>query len=293
MNPSESIVPSFLQPGDAICLAAPARFVTQEQVDDAVNWIEKAGYSPIIPEGILERSGQFGGDDAHRAKQLNDAFRDESARAIWAMRGGYGCGRVLPYLDATAFRANPKWIIGFSDITALHAWAHKQGVASLHAPVANTMGLVDESDRARMWSILRGEVSLEGAPVIGGNLSVLYSLLGTDYFPDANGAWILLEDLDEYLYHIDRMLLAFRLAGVFEGAKGILMGSFTDLHDNTIADGQSVDNPFGLNIKEIVEYHCPRELPIVWDVPVGHGPKNEAIALGLGSERIVEWKGGI
>lgn len=293
MNPTSIIVPSFLKPGDGICLATPARFVTEEQVHRAVQWIEESGFQAIIPGGILERSGQFGGDDSHRAQQLNDAFRDERAHAIWAMRGGYGCGRLLPYLDAKAFRANPKWIIGFSDITALHAWAQKQGVASLHAPVANTMGLVDESDRARMWSILRGEASHEGAPVIGGNLSVLYSLLGTDYFPDANGSWILLEDLDEYLYHIDRMLLAFRLAGVFEGAKGILMGSFTDLHDNTIADGQSVDNPFGLNIREIVEYHCPRELPIVWDVPVGHGPKNEAIALGLGSERILEWKGGI
>jgi muramoyltetrapeptide carboxypeptidase len=121
--------------------------------------------------------------------------------------------------------------------------------------------------------------------VVGGNLSVLYSLLGTPYFPDVRGCVLLLEDLDEYLYHLDRMLLAFRLAGIWEQVAGVAVGSFTDIRDNTRAFGQSVDNPFGRSVQEIFEDQIrPQhpDLPIVWDLPVGHGPVNRPVVLGCG-----------
>ena len=289
MNHQTYRIPALLEPGAGILLAAPARFVTESQVEEAVASIRTAGFKPIVPEGLLQRAGQFGGDDAHRASTLNAGFRNDEVRAIWAMRGGYGCGRILPLLDAPAFQLDPKWLIGFSDVTALHSWAQGQGVASLHAPVANTFAGSPESSKERFWKALMSEIPAAREPVVGGNLSVLYSLLGTPYFPDCTGAWLVLEDLDEYLYHIDRMLLAMRLAGVFDKAHGLLMGDFSDLHDNTIADGQGIDNPFGQSIAEMVQTHWPQEKPIHWGVPVGHGDQNESLVLGAGLNQGGHW----
>jgi muramoyltetrapeptide carboxypeptidase len=273
--------PKPLQPGDKIQLVAPARFATSTAIEEAAQDVTAAGFTPVLTEGLPARDGQFGGSDAHRAAELNAAFRDPSIRAVWAMRGGYGCARLLPLLDAEAFRADPTWIIGFSDITALHGWADRQGVAALHAPVATTYARTENKEA--MWAKLMAPAAATDQPaVVGGNLSVLYSLLGTPYFPEVTGRWLLLEDLDEYLYHIDRMLCALRLAGVFERAHGLLMGSFSDLHDNTIASGQTADNPFSRSVPEMVAEHVPAGLPVVWDVPVGHGDRNDAVVLGVG-----------
>ena len=278
---SNRTVPLLLQPGDQIQLVAPARFTTPESVENTAEVVREAGFEPVVSQGLLARDGQFGGSDSHRAAELNAAFRDPSIRAVWAMRGGYGCARLLPLLDAPAFAADPTWIIGFSDITALHAWADRQGAAALHAAVATTYARTENKEA--MWSKLMAPAPASGQPaVVGGNLSVLYSLLGTPFFPEVTGRWLLLEDLDEYLYHVDRMLCALRLAGVFERAHGLLMGTFSDLHDNTIASGQTQDNPFSRSVPEMVAEHVPAGLPVVWDVPVGHGDRNEAVVLGVG-----------
>ena len=288
-------IPKALQPGDGVLLAAPARFVTAEQVAAAEAHVRFAGFTPIVYDGLLERSGQFGGSDAHRSNYLNAGFADAQVRAIWAMRGGYGCGRLLPLLDAEAFAADPTWLVGFSDITALHGWAQLQGIASLHASVASTYGQASAPIQQGMWEALeqRGVGPEAGhAAVVGGNLSVLYSLLGTPYFPPIEGAWLLLEDLDEYLYHVDRMLLAFRLAGVYDRVRGVLVGGFTDLHDNTIADGQAVDNPFGQDVWQMLAEHVPADTPVVQGVPVGHLAENESVILGVASAKSVHWTRG-
>ena len=288
-------IPKALQPGDGVLLAAPARFVTAEQVAAAEAHVRSAGYTPIVYDGLLERSGQFGGSDAHRSNYLNAGFADAQVRAIWAMRGGYGCGRLLPLLDAEAFAADPTWLVGFSDITALHGWAQVQGIASLHAPVASTYGQASESIQRGMWEALEQREDgreTEDAAVVGGNLSVLYSLLGTPYLPPIDGAWLLLEDLDEYLYHVDRMLLAFRLAGVFDRVRGVLVGGFIDLHDNTIADGQAVDNPFGQDVQQMLAQHVPANTPVVQGISVGHLAENESVILGAASAKSVHWTRG-
>ena len=288
-------IPKALQPGDGVLLAAPARFVTAEQVVAAEAHVRAAGFTPIVYDGLLERAGQFGGSDAHRSNYLNAGFADAQVRAIWAMRGGYGCGRLLPLLDADAFAADPTWLVGFSDITALHGWAQVQGIASLHAPVASTYGQASARIQQGMWQALEqkedGREAGETA-VVGGNLSVLYSLLGTPYFPPIEGAWLLLEDLDEYLYHVDRMLLAFRLAGVFDRVRGVLVGGFTDLHDNTIADGQAVDNPFGQDVRQMLAEHVPANTPVVQGISVGHLADNESVILGVASAKSVHWTRG-
>lgn len=283
-----SIRPTYLNPGDKIMLVAPSWFASPTVIQDATSAVITAGFTPVTPPGLDERDHQFGGSseypggsDSQRAELLNSAFRDPSIRAVFALRGGYGSGRLLPLLDSTAYISDPKWIIGFSDITTLHAWSTNLGIASLHAPVANFLNSTLSSDVDALWSSLRGDFSITpDVKITGGNLSVLYSLLGTPYFPDVSGSHLFLEDLDEYLYHIDRMFLAFKLAGIFEKADGLIIGTFKDLKDNTIADGQSIDNPFGLTIEEIISSHLPTGYPVKYDNPMGHGERNYPIVLG-------------
>ena len=278
-------MPEPLQPGDHVMLAAPARHVTKVQVDAATEAIEAGGFTAVMPEGLLAQQGQFGGSDAHRARVMNQGFESLKIKAIWVMRGGYGCARILPLLNQQAFSDAPTWMVGFSDATALHAWANRLGVMTLHAPVANTFSSCADREKQAFWrSLTAPHAGGEESLVVGGNLSVLYSLMGTPYFPNLKGNWLLIEDVDEYLYHVDRMMLAFRLAGILDEVKGVLVGSFTQLHDNTIASGQSTNNPFGQTLGEIIVSHVPSNKPIHWDLPIGHGTKNVPVVLGASWE---------
>ena len=296
-------LPRPLVPGDAIALVTPSRFADDATWEAAAAAVRAAGFTPVFPPpDARPRDGSLGGTDSDRAAALNAAFRDPSIRAVWALRGGYGAARLLPLLDPAPFRADPTWIVGFSDITALHAWAAAQGVGALHASVALTLDRVPPMDRAALWTALVAASPLEAAapafdkgtsninlnpesgaaafsaaerrlcPVTGGNLSVLYSLLGTPWFPEVRGRWLFLEDLDEYMYHLDRMFCAFRLAGVFEEVAGVALGGFTELHDHEV--------PFGRDLAGIVRDHVPEGVPVVWGVAAGHGDRNAPLVLG-------------
>jgi muramoyltetrapeptide carboxypeptidase len=276
-----SIRPKYLKSGDKIMLVAPARFASPATIQDAASAVLAAGFTPVIPPDLDSRDHQFAGSDSHRAYHLNSAFRDQSIRAVFALRGGYGSGRLLPILDSSAYIADPTWIIGFSDITALHSWSTNLGISSLHAPVASTLSSTIPADVEAIWSNLRGEFDFNpNVKFTGGNLSVLYSLLGTPYFPNVSESYLFLEDIDEYLYHIDRMFLAFKLAGIFEKADGLIIGTFSDLRDNTITDGQTLDNPFGLDLREIISAHVPSDYSVKYDNPMGHGERNYPLVLG-------------
>jgi len=277
----ERKLPQFLKPEDKIMLVAPARFASRELIEESATLIRAAGFIPVIPAGLESRENQFGGSDSHRAEVLNSAFRDPTIRAVFALRGGYGSGRLLPLLDSTAFLADPTWIIGFSDITTLHAWSNNLGIASLHGPVASTVPITSPEDVGLIWSTLKGSAPIKPTTtIVGGNLSVLYSLLGTPYFPNLDNSFLLLEDVDEYLYHFDRMFLAFRLAGVFLKANGLIIGTFSDIKDNTISHGQYSDNPFGRTVEEIIADHVPKNYPVKLNNPMGHGERNFPVILG-------------
>ena len=277
-------LPQPLTPGSCVALVAPARFASPELLESAATTISDWGYEPVIAEETRARDRQFGGTDAQRASALNAAFRDPDVGAVWALRGGYGCTRLLPLLDGRALQTHPTWITGFSDITALHGWASGLGVAALHAPVASTLASTDASDveaLREVWRTGRPAAPQGSRRVVGGNLSVLYALLGTPHMPPLEGRWLLLEDLDEYLYHLDRMFVAFAQAGVFEAVEGVMVGTFTDLRDNTKAFGQAVDNPFGRTARDIIEEHVVGcGCAVEWDVPVGHGTRNAPLVLG-------------
>jgi muramoyltetrapeptide carboxypeptidase len=275
------VAPKPLKTGDKIALVAPARFATSQLINEASQLVEKAGFTPVVFDGLDSRLNQFGGDDEHRANLLNQAFRNDSIRAVLALRGGYGSARLLPLLDSQAYLNDPTWIVGFSDITALHAWSNNLGVASLHAPVASTMKSTHAEDVEWVWETLKGNPPrVFDGTIVGGNLSVLYSLMGTPYFPDCTNSYLFIEDLDEFTYHIDRMMVSLKLGGVFEQARGLIVGSFTDLKDNTKEFSQSVDNPFGLEYKEIINSHVPKGYLVQFDMPMGHGERNYPIILG-------------
>ena len=277
-------LPPPLTPGSRVALVAPARFASPELLESAATIISDWGYEPVIADETRARHGQFGGTDAQRASALNVSFRDPSIGAVWALRGGYGCTRLLPLLDGQALQAHPTWITGFSDITALHGWASGLGVASLHAPVASTLASTEDEDVSALAEVLKtGDPTLDqlDRAVVGGNLSVLFAMLGTPHMPPLEGKWLLLEDVDEYLYHLDRMLVAFTQAGVWDQVAGVMVGSFTDMRDNTLAHGQSVDNPFGMTAEDILASHLgPANCPVEWDVAAGHGARNAPFILG-------------
>lgn len=277
-------IPPPLKEGDAVAVIAPARFATEGQITQAIDRIESWGLKAVVHPSTHARDGQFGGDDRQRSEAFNDALRDPNVRALWAIRGGYGCTRLLPYLDQEALLNDPKWLVGFSDVTALHGWASNLGVASLHGPVLNTMDSTDPEDLRAMRDLLftsKPSFHQGNRRVVGGNLSVLYALCGTPHMPPLDGRWLLVEDLDEYLYHIDRMLVSLKLAGVFQQVEGLMLGSFLDLKDNTIACGQSVDNPFGNTVEDMVRAHVSAlGIPVEWDVPSGHGSRNLPLVLG-------------
>jgi muramoyltetrapeptide carboxypeptidase len=284
--------PPALRPGDTIALAAPARFCTAEQVNAMCDLIANNGFEPHIPDNLLAREHQMAGNDTHRAAVLNTLMHNQQVKAILCMRGGYGSARLLPFL-ALSGGWSPPYLCGFSDITALHAAIQGRGGVSLHSPVGTTLLTAPPSVQQQFFDVLRGtctSVEAEATAIqrgkatgklVGGNLSVLYSLQGTPWFPTMDGAILLIEDIDEMRYHLDRMLTNFRQAGVFDRIAGLVAGNFTALRDNTRAFGFDTDNPFGADAREIIQNAVQGyDFPVCFDFPCGHETTNFTLPLG-------------
>ena len=242
----------YLKKGDRVALAAPARAVSPEEMAPAVARLESWGLEVQVPDGLYEREGQLAGSDAHRTQLMQQLLDDDTVRAIFCCRGK---------LDFTKFLQHPKWIVGYSDVTVLHSHIHKVlGTPSLHATMPINMSGEETPATRTMHDFLFGTrrdivdyewepsaLNREGvasAPVVGGNLSILYSLCGSRSQIDTRGKILLIEDLDEYLYHIDRMMLNLKRCGMLVGLAALLVGGLTDMHDNTV--------PFGRTAAQIV-----------------------------------------
>lgn len=282
--------PPFLKAGSKIAIAATARKVSWEEIQPACTFLESKGFKPIIPEGLFSEQNQFAGSDEHRANLLQQLLNDSSIEAILIARGGYGTVRMIDQLNWEKFRLNPKWIIGFSDITVLlNHINHQIGYAGIHGPMAFNFQpeRFEENSAKRLVNLIqgqgnsftfpaherntwRGESALEGT-LFGGNLSVIYSLLGSpSLFKPENGL-LFLEDLDEYLYHLDRMMMGLKRAGFLNGLKGILVGDMSDMKDNLV--------PFGKNALEIIAEHAG-SIPLVAGLPCGHEKRNLPLVMG-------------
>ncbi len=277
----------FLRKGDRVALAAPARKVSPEEMAPAIAELKRWGLEVVVPEGLYAAQGQLAGSDDHRAALLQGLLDDESIRAIFCCRGGYGTVRIIDRLDFGRFAKHPKWVVGYSDITVLHSHIHATlGLPTLHAtmPINSQPHPTPATESLRRtlfgektdigWTASGSPFHVEGE-LVGGNLSILYSLLGSRSQIDTRGKILLIEDLDEYLYHIDRMMQALRRAGMLDGLAALVVGGLSDMHDYTM--------PWGQTAEEIVaEAVAGRDYPVVFGAPFGHlGDNNIALPMGI------------
>lgn len=284
--------PPLLVQGDGIHLVATARYVTQDLIDQTCATIEKAGFRPLLGQYMLCRAHQFAGTDEQRAEDLQVALDHPSSRAVLAMRGGYGTQRILDKLDFTKLQSDPKWVCGFSDITALHGHLQNLGVQSLHCAMPSVFPTSDpeavqgifevlqQGPSPISWATNSPELEISGR-LVGGNLSVLQTMVGSPSFPEMEGSILFLEDLDEMLYHIDRMMIHLQRAGSLDNLNGVVLGGMTDMRDNTIAHGFSSNDPFGASAEDTVQRICRQVgIPCVTGLPAGHIERNLPLVLG-------------
>jgi len=294
--------PAYLIPGDTVLLIAPSRSVSESDVAAFSRWVSAQGWRLEYAPNLFEVEHQFAGSDQHRAEGVIWAITHPTAKAIFTARGGYGCVRTVSKAEELCdtigeisslfelLKQSPaKWLVGFSDITWLHLLFAKANFQSIHGPVATqwnlTHGHIDQNISHLAKTLMGDIVSLDlsssdvvrskpfAGELVGGNLSLLYASLGTSVQPNTAGKVLFIEDLDEYYYHIDRMLFSLKLAGLFDGIQGLLVGSMIDMNDNTV--------PFGRSVKTMItELLADCDFPIVFDVPVGHDEENISIKLG-------------
>lgn len=280
------MIPS-LRPGDKIAIISTARKITVPEIGVAIETFAQWGLEVVLGQTIGASYNQFAGDDALRLQDLQQMLDDESIKAIVCARGGYGTTRIIDQVDFTEFKKKPKWLVGFSDVTALHSHIHTLGLESVHAimPVLFQKEGTAASIETLRRILFGEEVIYTAAPhtfnrsgiatgqLVGGNLSMLHTLTGTRSDISTAGKILFLEDLDEYLYHIDRMMVHLDRSGKLANLAGLIIGDMSDMHDNTI--------PFGKTAYEIILEHTGKyNYPVCYGFPVGHEPLNLALVCG-------------
>lgn len=282
------IIPPFLKTGDRIRIVAPAGKISPEKIIPGIELLRQQGFEALIGEHVFGEHFQYSGSDRQRAVDLQQAFDDDDTKAIICARGGYGSVRLLEYLNFSELKNSPKWLVGFSDITVLHSVFHKFEIASIHGAMPGFYiqnGQVAESFH-RLMKTITGEptaydfnasqLNRDGKAsgrLIGGNLSLLYSLNGTPYDLQTDGKILFIEDLSEYLYHLDRMMMNLRLSGKLANLGGLVIGSFTEMKDN--------ENPFGKSVEEIIlDAVRDYDYPVCFNFPAGHIDGNMPLIFG-------------
>ncbi|WP_374505229.1 LD-carboxypeptidase [Flavobacterium sp.] len=280
------ITPPYLQKGDTVAILATARKHIVKSMQPTIDLLESWGLQVVIGKSIGLEENQLAGSDEERAADLQEQLDNPNIKAIWCARGGYGTVRVVDLIDFTQFKKHPKWLVGFSDVTVLHNHLNTMGYKSIHGIMPISLA------KASPEAIESLRLSLFGQPLqyaidphpmnrfgkasgelVGGNLSILYSLLGSPSAIDCKDKILYIEDLDEYLYHIDRMMMNLKRNGCLESLKGIIVGSMTDMKDNDI--------PWGKNALEIVQDVTKKyNIPMIFNFPAGHIHDNRALILG-------------
>ena len=282
--------PTYLKPGDTIAIVCPAGYLPAAKAKACVNTLKKWGFKVTIGKTLGGKSkNYFSGSFEERLADLQNQIDNPSINAILCGRGGYGTTHLLDHIDWKKFKKNPKWIIGFSDITILHTYLLTEiGVASIHGPMANAF---NEDNGINRYTLSLKD-SLEGkpvhytakphaqntygkatAPMVGGNLSLLAHAVGTNADVDTRGKILFIEDVGEQLYNVERMLLQLKRAGKLSKLKGLVVGGFTSNKDT--------DRPFGKNIEQVI-YDVVREFkfPVCFGFPISHEKENVAIIVG-------------
>lgn len=285
------IRPEYLKVGDTIAIIAPSGVLNDHEnyINKAKKLLESWELNVIIGKNVFNNYGHFSGTDKERTKDFQRALDDKTISAIWCARGGYGAMRIIDDLDYTEYLKTPKWIIGYSDITAIHNDLHILGSESIHSIMCKSLEDKDiNNDRSiqALKDVLFGnklsynfnnkpenKLGKTSGQIVGGNLTLLHGLIGSKSSINTAGKILFIEDLGEYHYHIDRMLISLKRAGYFDNCNGLVVGDFSDLRENT--------TPFGKNIKEII-LDAVKEFnfPVLFDFPAGHEELNMPIILG-------------
>nr|WP_315181795.1 LD-carboxypeptidase [uncultured Flavobacterium sp.] len=280
------MTPARLQKGDTIAILATARKNIDDNLKPALDLLHSWGLEAVIGSSIGLDDNQLAGTDAQRAADFQAQLDNPNIKAIWCVRGGYGTIRMIDLLDFTQFKEKPKWIIGFSDVTVLHNHLNTMGFKSIHGIMPISVPKASPQAIESLRKSLFGEkITYEIDPftmnrfgtasgeLVGGNLSILYSVLGSPSAIDCTDKILFLEDLDEYLYHIDRMMMNLKRNGCLESIKGIIVGSMTKMKDNDI--------PWGKNALEIIEDVTKKyNIPVLYNFPAGHIQDNRALIMG-------------
>jgi muramoyltetrapeptide carboxypeptidase len=286
----ELISPPFLQPGDTVGVVAPASWFPYEEVLEGLRILRDEWHLNVIEGDSLRAvDGPFAGSDTLRRNDLQRLFDDPSVKAVFAARGGYGCYRIVDQLDLDQVRQNPKWLVGFSDVTVLLSLFYKHGLQSLHGLMPRQFG---DSERAESLETLRrwlfgelpGSYSVTGhslnrigraeGPLVGGNLTILVNSLDTPTDIDLTDTILFIEDIDETLFSLDRMMTQLRRAGRLEKLAGLVVGQFTDMR-------VSSSLPFGKDAYQIIaDAVSSYNYPVLFDFPAGHVDVNLALPIG-------------
>lgn len=281
------IIPPYLQEGDTVALVAPAKKINTDAVEKAINIMEKWGLKVWTGKNAKNGHFWFAGTDSERTEDMQKALDNPDIKAIIALRGGYGTSRIITNLDFTLFQQHPKWIVGFSDITILHAKISQFDIASLHA----TMPILfdEENDSASLETLKKGLFGvLDGYTVpthpknrlgtakgilTGGNLALLNVAIGTEYDADTRNKILFLEDIDEYAYNLDRMMIHLKHSGKLDKLAGLIVGYMTNIKE-------SEDKFFGKDAYQIIEEAVAEySYPVCYGFPAGHEPDNSALYL--------------
>ena len=278
------IYPSFLKANDKVVILSPSGKIEAQWVEGLKAVLESYGLVVSVAQHTLCAKGRFAGTDNERIQDLQEAINDAQVKAIFCSRGGYGLARIIDKIDFSALKSAAKWIVGFSDITALHNALSRDGVASIHGIMAKHITLKAEGLDNLMTMLFGGNVAYEvpahefnkvgeaEGELIGGNLSVLYGLRGTPFDLDYKGKILFIEDLGERLYHIDRMMQNLRLGGVFAQISGLVVGQFTDIDEDDSFSG----GVYGVIRDAVKDY----DIPVCFNFPAGHVDNNQPLKMG-------------
>ena len=291
-NKSNScIAPPFLKLGDTVAIVAPSGVLKHRTADieRAKKVLHSWGLEVVVGKHVFKEYHHFAGTDTERCEDLQNALDNPAIKAIWCARGGYGTVRILDQLDYTRFKQHPKWLIGYSDITALHSQIHNLGYQTLHAimcvSIPENIAEIKESiktlknaifGKAEIYTLKGSQYNQEGevsGMLVGGNLTLLHTMLGSKTSIDTTNKILFIEEIGEYKYHIDRMLQSLKRAGYFNHCKGVLIGDMSKLRKNTTLWGSSIE-------QLIIDALAPYNLPIAFNMPAGHEKDNRTLILG-------------
>jgi muramoyltetrapeptide carboxypeptidase len=286
-----------LKAGDTVAIVAPSGILNnrEREIEQAQNLLKSWGLHVAMGKHVFNRAGHFAGTDAERFEDFQEALDDRKIKAIWCARGGYGTVRILDEIDYSKYKINPKWIIGYSDITAIHNQLNNLGSESIHAVMCTSLPedlteireTLDSFKAAIFGSPLSytisgskyNRVGSAQGPLVGGNLTLLHTMLGSETSIDTSGKILFIEEIGEYAYHIDRMLQSLKRAGYFDRCKGLIVGDISKVRRNT--------TPWGKPVKQLIlDALADYDFPILFNFPAGHEKDNRAMIMG----RMIELK---